>query len=87
MNNKMATRKFSDVEELTLLDHDEANDVSSLSELSSSEEEDIDEHLFGLGDDSTRNEDLDIDLAILDGIGEDNNQDQCPLPGDFNMQS
>ena len=55
----MATRKFSDIEAFTLLDHDEANGVSSLSELSSSEEEDIVEHLFGLGDDSTRNEDKD----------------------------
>ena len=72
---------FSDIEAFTCLDHDEANDVSSLSELSSSEEEeDIDEHVFGLGDDFTRNEDIDIDLAILDGIGEDNNQDQCHLP-------
>ena len=52
----MATQKFSDIKALTLLDHDEANDVSSLSELSSSEEEDIDEHLFSLGDDSTRSE-------------------------------
>ena len=76
----MATHKFLDIEAFTLLDHDEANDVSSLSELSSSEEEDIVEHLFGLGDDSTRNEDIDIDLAILDGIGEDNNQDQCHFP-------
>ena len=60
----MATCKFSDIEALTLLDHDEANDISSLSEFSSSEE-DIDEHRFG----STRSEDLDIDPAILDGIG------------------
>ena len=76
----MATRKFSDFEALALLDRDEADDVSSLSELSSSEEEDIDEHLCGLADDFIRSEDLDIDLAILDGIGEDNNQDQCHLP-------
>ena len=76
----MATRKFSDIESFALLYRDEANDVSSLSELSSSEEEDIDEHLFGVVDDSTCNEDLEIDLAILDGIGEDNNQDQCHLP-------
>ena len=80
LNNKMATRKFSDIEALALLDRDEADDVSSLSELSSSEEEDIDEHLFGLADDFIRSEDSDIDLAILDGIGEDNNQDQCHLP-------
>ena len=76
----MATRKFLDIKAFTLLDHDEANNVSSLSKLSSSVEEDIVEHLFGLGDDSTRNEDMDIDLAILDGICEDNNQDQCHLP-------
>ena len=76
----MVTRKFSDIKAFTLPDHDEANDVSSLSDLSSSEEEDIVEHLFGLGDDSTRNEYIDIDLAILDGIGEDNNQDQYHLP-------
>ena len=76
----MVTHKFSDIEVLALLDWDEADDVSSLSELSSSEEEHIDEHLFGLADDYTHSEDLDIDLAILDGIGEDNNQDQCHLP-------
>ena len=75
----MVTRTFSDIKVSTRLDHDEANDVSSLSELSSSEE-DVDEHLFGLGHDSTRNEDIDLDLAILDGIGEDNKQDQCHLP-------
>ena len=80
LNNKMATHKFSDIEALALLDRDEADDVSSLSELSSSEEEDIDENLFGLADDFIRSEDLDIALAILDGIGEDNNQDQCHLP-------
>ena len=83
----MVTRKFTDIEAFTLLDPDELNDVSLfLSELSSSEEEDIDEHLFGLGDDSTRNEDIDIDLAILDGIGEDNNQDQCHLPASRRVQ-
>ena len=76
----MATRKLSDIEALALLDRNEADDVSSLSELSSSEEEDIDEHLFGLADDFIGSEDLDIDLAILDGIVEDNNQDQCHLP-------
>ena len=76
----MATRKLSDIEALALLDRDEADDLSSLSELSSSEEEDIDEHLFGLADDFIGSEDLDIDLAILDGIVEDNNQDQCHLP-------
>ena len=76
----MATHKFSDIEALALLDRDEADDVSSLSELSSSEEEDIDENLFGLADDFIRSEDLDIALAILDGISEDNNQDQCHLP-------
>ena len=63
---------------LALFDRDEADDVSSL--LSSSEKEDIDEHLCGLADDFIRSEDLDIDLAILDGIGGDNNQDQCHLP-------
>ena len=80
LNNKMAARKLTDIEALALLDRDEADDVSSLSELSSSEEEDIDEHLLGLADDFIGSEDLDIDLAILDGIGEDNNQDQCHLP-------
>ena len=63
LNNKMATHKFSDIEALALLDRDEADDVSSLSELSSSEEEDIDEHLCGLADDFNFREDLDIDLA------------------------
>ena len=38
--------QVSHIEALALLDRDEADDASSLSKLSSSEE-DIDEHLFG----------------------------------------